>query len=436
MIVTTVALTAIIAFGVVAWQVIRSDDDRGSTSAGSWDRLALVDRTTGAVTVVDPDGEVDHTLVGRGRVEAAHSIGDRFALVGREQIVLEGGDEEAQVIPIARSATVTPIRTAETLHLVVGEPSGGNVVVVDVGTGELLDVGAIAEQPSPRLFPETIQQAPDGERFALADAAAFQTIVVEQGETEAQFFAAQPVALDDERVATSQIVGRQADVAIFDRRRQSKARVPTEIPAGGILVDGELTMVSTDGGVFRVTDGATEAEKIGELAVPSGGAVDWVRPALGGDRLVVGGTVFQAVIDLDGQTLFTTTFTAPVSVDQPRVEWRCLPIGGEDTYHSIVSLDTGQQLADLSGLTVTGWSGDGCTVIGERGAVTEVVSAEGSVSLGTLRAAHLGPDGLTVVRTTTGGTTDIVTITDDLTLGDPVDITDLTPGTALIAFLS
>ncbi|NNE10839.1 MAG: hypothetical protein HKN41_01180, partial [Ilumatobacter sp.] len=118
-----------------------------------------------------------------------------------------------------------------------------------------------------------------------------------------------------------------------------------------------------------------------------------------------------------------------------RVEWRCLPVGGDDSYHSIVSLDTGEQLADLSGLVVTGWSGDGCIVIGERAGSTEVVSADGTVQLGRVRAAHLGPDGRTVVRTTTAGTTDILTIADDLTIGEPVDISEITPSNPIVAYL-
>lgn len=434
MLVTTVGIMAVVAFAVVGWTTIRSDDDASTGAAGTWKELALIDRSSGEVKIVDQDGEPTRTIVGRGRVVEVHGHGERLALVGTDQIVLEGGDE-AVAIPIEQSNTVATIRTRETLHLVIGTTTGGNVTVVDVDTGEILDIGAIADQTRPRLFAETIQWSADGKRFAVADAEFFRTIVVESGSEAASFFAAQPVALDANRVATSQVISRQADIELFDRDRQSQGRVPTEIPAGGIMVDDDLLMVATDGGVFRVSGGETEAERLGEVAVPSGGTVNWVRPTFDGKRLVVAGSVFQAVIDLDSRTLFTTTFTTPVDLAPPRPEWSCLPVGGGETYHSIVSLETGEQLADLSGVEVTGTSSDGCTVIGRRGDLTEVITIDGSVPLGRVRAAALGPDGRTVVRTTMSGTTEILRFDDELVLDDPVDLSTFAPSNPIVAFL-
>ncbi|MFW2334898.1 hypothetical protein [Ilumatobacter sp.] len=434
MLVTTVAIMAIVAFAVVGWTVIRDDDGSTGGSAGSWNEIALISPVTGEITVIDGEGEPIRTVVGRGRVSDVHTIGDRMALVGTSQIVLEGGDE-ALAVPIERTNTVTPIHTAERLHLVVGTTSGGEVRIVDVVTGEILDVGAIADQTDPRLFAETIRWSADGRRFAVADAVFFRTIVVESESGTAGFFAAQPVALDNDLVATSQVISRQADVELFDRERTSQARVATEIPAGGLMIDDDLVMVATTGAVSRVPKGASEAERLGEVAVPSGATVTRVHPTADGTRLVVAGAVFQAVVDLDGRTLFTTTFTTPVEVDVPRPDWACLPVGGDETYHSIVSLETGEQIADLSGLEVTGVASDGCTVIGRRGDLTEVVTAEGTVPLGRALAASLGPDGRTVVRTTVAGTTELLRIGDDLVIGEPVDLAEVAPRNPIVAFL-
>jgi hypothetical protein len=150
--------------------------------------------------------------------------------------------------------------------------------------------------------------------------------------------------------------------------------------------------------------------------------------------MVVFGGVFEAVVDLDGRTVFTTTFTA--SVDKPRIEpgWTCLPVGGGSTYHSIVELETGEQLADLSGLTVTGVSADGCTVVGTRAGASEVVGDGGSLPLGRVRTATLAPDGKAVVVQTTTGATQLLPIDDDWTLGAAVDLTAVAPANALVTF--
>ena len=434
MLVTTVAIMAVVAFAVVGWMVVSDDDNPLGGTAGSWNEIALIDPTTGEITVVDGDGDPARTVVGRGRVADVYTIDNRVALVGRSQIVLEGGDETA-AFPIERSNTVSPVHTVEKLHLIVGTGSGGGVSVIDVGTGEILDIAAIAELSAPRLFAETIRWSADGTRFAVADAAFFRTIVVESGSDVASFFASQPVALNDELVATSQVINRQADIELFDRERTSQGRVATEIPAGGVMVDDDLLMVATTGAVYRVTGGDSEAERLGAVAVPTGAAVATVYPTDDGRRLVVSGAVFQAVIDLEGRTLFTTTFTTPVETPPPGPGWTCLPVGGGDTYHSIVAVETGEQLADLSGLAVTGTSSDGCTVIGRRGDLTEIVTAAGTVPLGRVRDATLGPDGRTVVRTTATGSTEILRIDDDLTVGEPIDLSVVAPMNPLVAFL-
>ncbi len=441
MLVTTVGIVAVVAFAVIGWTVVRNDDDAIGGGGGDWDQIVLVDRATGAMTVFDDNGEVTDTAVGRGRVTEVLAIGDRLALIGPTQIVLDGGgdDGDATTIPVERTNTVTPIHTPDGLHLVIGDANGGNVIITNIATGEQLDVGVLARNAEPQifadplLFAETVRWSDDASRFAVADASSFQTIVVREGSEEVAFFGSQPVALSDDLVATSQTIGGQADIDILDEDRDSKARVPTPIPAGGVMIGDDLLMVSIDGGVHRVESGQTEARKVGQVAVPSGATVAAVRPTLDGDRLVVSGVVFEAVIDLEGSTIFTTTFTTPVEIDAPAPDWACLPVGGGGTYHSLVALETGDQIADLSGAEVIGTSTDGCTLLAERSGVTEVITADGIVTLGRVRSAALGPDGRTVVRTNLSGTTEILRIDGNLQLGDPLELPGA-PANPAVAF--
>lgn len=435
MLVTTVAVTAIIAFGVIGWQVVRGDDDEVRSGGGAWSEIAVVDRATGAITLLDPDGAETDTTVGRGRVVDLHAYGDRLALIGATQILVTGGDIDPVSIPIDRTASISPIHTANALHLVIGNPTGGNVEIIDVATGDVLNIGDLAEQTNPLLFAETVRWSADASAFAVADAANFQTILVEPGATTATFFPDQPVALNAERIATSQVVGQQADIALFDRERKNQALVPTPIPAGGVMIDNDLIMAATDGSIYLVAGGQEEADRLGQVAVPSGATVASIHPTFDGQRLVVAGPVFVAVIDLDGKTIFTTTFTTPIDIEAPMPGWTCLPVGGGDTYHSLITLETGEQLADLSGVEVTGVAEDGCTLLGERNGVAEVISTEESIVIGRVRSAELGPDGRSLVRTSTSGKTELVTINDDYELDEPTDLSDLTTPNAIIAFL-
>jgi hypothetical protein len=425
MLVTTVAITVVVAIGVFGWAMFGGGDGGSGAADIEWDEVALVDRATGAVATYDTEGRPLHQTTGTGRVIATHVHDDRLALVRATEIVITdaAGDGEPTVIEIPRGSSVTPIETAATMHLLVGEQAGGNLLIVDVADGTVIDVGAAAAPTVPKLFVETVQVDADGVRFAVADAANFQTIVVGDGIDGAAFLADQPVAVGEKLIATRQVVNLQADISLVDLERRTEAVVPTELPRGGVMVGDELVMVSVDGGVSRIGKGDREAERIGTIAIPAGSTVAWALPSYLGERLVVGGTGFAAVVDLDGVVLFTTTFTTPDEPLRPHPAWRCLPVVSE-TGHSLIALDAGEQLADLTGLAVTSVSADGCTVVGQRGDGYELVNADGSVQLGSLRSVVLAPDGDSVVRTTTDGRTELVSIDDELALGDPVELVD------------
>lgn len=436
MLVSTIGITAVVAAGVLGWRVIRGDDGLVAGRGGDWDAIALVDRSTGAVDVVDTDGNPEEAdYAGRGRVNSVEADGARLAMVGTDQLVLTDLEAEPTIIPFERTSTVTRLATSDGLDLVIGNPMGGNVVVVDGDTGTTIDVGALANQSTPLLFADTVRYDLEGTVFAVADAANFQTIVVRAGADQPVFYPDQPLAVSNDLVATSQVVGTRADIGLFDAEGERLNEAPAPIPAGGAIVDGELIFVSVDGGVFRFRRDGDEALRIGNVTVPAGGIVRSARLSHGGDRLVVYGDVFQAIVDLQGNVLFTTTFTTAVDVTTPDPEWDCLPVGSRESAHSLRALDDGAQLADLTGLALTGTSADGCAVIGERAGVTEVVSADGVVQIGRVRAASLGPDGRAVVVHTTTGRIELSKISDERTLGSTVDLTELAPTNPIVAFL-
>ena len=438
MLVTTIAITAVVAGGLGVWQVVNRNSETPTVAASSWGRIALIDRTTGAVVTVDTEGAAVDEFAATGRVMAVHSLRSRLALVGTNQItILDTGqpDDPPIKIPIDRGSTVSPARTNDSEYLIVGAPSGGNILIIDIADGSVIDVGQTASQSTPLLFAETVKVADNGSAFAVADAANFQTIIVQPGVATATFLSGQPMAVGRQLVATSQTVGLQADVSLVDLERRNRALVPSEIPAGGVMVDDRLIMVSVDGGVFQVADGDQQAEPLGQITMPQGDQVRWVHPTFDGQRLVIAGQTLEALVDLDGKTIFTTSFTESVEFDRPDREWSCMPIGGGDTYQSVISLESGEQLIDLTGLTVTGTSSDGCTVIGERGGAYEVLTANGPVRLGRVRAATLGPDGRSVVWTTTSGRTELVTLDGDLELADPIDLTAAATANVAVVFL-
>jgi hypothetical protein len=437
MLVSTIGVALVVAAGALVWHFTRDGSAVATPDAGGWDEVVFVDRASGAITTVSPDGQQRGTVAATARTTDVQSSGRRVALIQPGQIVLSDiGDDAPSIVTIEPNAVVSRLPIADSLWLAVSKATGGNLLLIDGSTGTSYDFAELSQQASPRFFVETLRFDSAGTRFAVADATTFQTVVLDTSADPplATMFAAQPLALDADHVVTSQVVGQEADLTLNDYERTKLATVTGGLPAGGVLDGDDVVVASIDGVMSRFGEGDESAEHVGDIAVPSGGSIKSVHPTAGATRLVVLGGVFEAVVDLDGHTDFTTTFTAPVEEARIEPDWTCLPVGGDTTFHSIGELETGEQLADLTGVTVTGISADGCTVVGTRAGATEVIGNGGSVPVGRVRSATLAPDGKAVVVQTTTGATQLIPIDDDWTLGAAVDLTAMVPANALVTF--
>jgi hypothetical protein len=495
MLASAIVITVLVVGGVVLWRTFGGGDSNSLAAADDdWNRIALVNRTRGTVITIDEDGDAVGEFAGFGRILELHAEGERVALVGPNEIYLGSFDPATASSPTTtatsatpasttssvssttgaedssppgftgvaypRGSTVTRLPIANRLVLAVGQPLGGNALLIDGQSGEVVDIGELAGQAAPLLFLDTIQFDPEGNQFAIADAANFQTNEeTTLPEPTVEFFPDAPLAVSDALVVTSQVVGQRADLAFFRHDGSTVRSISMPIPAGAVLTDRGLIVVSEDGDISRVAGDLSNPVGLGSIDQPEGTLVARVDPAGSGARIVVSGDSFQTVIDLDGNIIATATFDIGATIVEPQPGWTCLPLGPSDSLVSLVALDDGSVRADFPALAMIGASADGCTLVGETTNVTStrtttsttggstpgtanrpatdtvIVDAAGSVSLGPTRAAALSPDGTTVIRVTRTSDVELVT-RDGGALTDPVDLTDLTQPAALgVAFL-
>ena len=434
-------LAVVVTAGAVAAAVLaiggRTDtSERGATT---WDAIALVKRANGAVRVLDEDGEEITTIRGTGLVEAVHASGDRLALVGATQIALVGTDgDEPIVMPIAAGSTVSRVPTGNSFTLVVTPEGGGNLTLIDANDGTQLDVGDIAEQSSPILLADSIRADTEGKAFAIGDGRNFQTVVVRFGRTDATFFPDVPMAVADDLVVTSQTVGSSAELGLFEADGERLASIASEErPIGGVIDGERFVFVSDTGAIFAVTTDDDQPSRLGAIALPAGDAVQSVWPTLDSTRLVVAGAQFEAIVDLDGATLFQTTFTAATDVLTPTPHWRCVPVGGSGVFTSLIDLDTGGALAELRAADVAAVSGDGCGVQLVSDGGRSIVTPSGATVLpAAVSTAWIAPDASAAVLVDTGSVASLVRLDDDDAGSDeaaePVELGDID---GLVAFL-
>jgi hypothetical protein len=439
MLVGTGLITVLFVGAVVGWRLLRDDSTRPGRDTPTWSDIVVVDRLSGDVTWLDENGEVTGESAGSGRVGSVFAADGIVSLANTSVLRVladAADDEDGLVVELPTRATVDQLSLDERTMLVVGTSGGGDVMVIDPTEGIVTDIGAdvASTMPSPPLmFVDTLRTNFDGTLFAVADATNFQTIAVDPDGDGPVFLPDQPVAVGDGLIATSQTVGLQADISLVTLDRSTEANVPTEIPAGGLIADDALTMVSVDGGIFRIEPGDEEADRRGVLAIPAGESVRSAEPAAHGERIVVSGTTFQAIIDLDGTTRYSTVLSQAVEFLEPDLTWACLPVGGSGMWATIVDLTTGEHLADLTGVEVVSVVDDGCTVLAERDGTTEVISPAGVVTIGTFDEVVLAPDGKSVI-TVADGSTGLIAI-EELELGEPLDLTAVAGTNTLITFV-
>lgn len=438
MLVGTAVIVLVFVAAVLAWRTLRDDGNGPDRDRVSWSQLAIVDRTTGDVAWVDDGGESDGDSLDHGRTRSATAADGVLSLIGLDTLTViedSGSDDDPLLVDVPSRGTVTPIRTSDRTFLAIGSPDG-DVTIVDPIDGAVTDIAELVSDTlptTPQMSLGTLRAAHDGSAFAIADAANFQTIGIRPDDTAPLFLPGRPIAIGDNLLATSQTVGPRAEVAFgrFDGGREPT--VPSEIPAGGVIDDDRLLMVSIDGGIFRIEPGDEEAERIGTLAIPADEPIRQAQPAADGERIVVSGSTFQAIVDLDGETVFATVFPDQVEIADVDPSWACLPVGGAGHYESIVDVTTGEQLADLADVEVTAVVDEGCTVLVDRGGIAELVSADGVVTVGRVDDAIPAPDGRSVVIVD-GATTSLVPI-DEGELGDPIDLTALANPNSIIVFV-
>lgn len=432
----------LVFFGVVIGAILvlfgGDDDDATDAATPGWDVVVEVDRGSGARTVLDRDGEIVADIDGVGRVTDVHVDRGRLVLVGADGLSIVGieGDDRIEV-ELPRGWDVRRLPTHRAFTLVAGPSAPGPLVLVDGRTGEVLDVADLAGQDAPVLFPDSVVSDPDGTAFAVGDGANFQTVVVREGVEGVTFFPGVPMAVSDDLVVTSTNVGASAELGLFDAEGTRLDTVTSPRPVGGVLDDDRFVYATADGAILAAQVDDDEPVELGSAPVPGDDRVRSVVPTLNGQRLVLVGTRFVAVVDLDGDVVYQTTFTTDRSQHPIWSTWRCLPIGGADHGHAVIDLETGSTLADLSDGTIVGASADGCGVhLATDDGDLVVTPAGSSRVLDEARSLVLAPDATAVVIAGSDGRSALVPVTPDVDLGEDPDaeVVDLGVRRGIVVF--
>jgi hypothetical protein len=185
--------------------------------------------------------------------------------------------------------------------------------------------------------------------------------------------------VNDDLVVTTQNVGSEANVTVFDHDGSSVTDARAPSVRAGMITGENVLLVTVDGEILDLTVSNGTTSAIDSLTV---GTVEsgYVTPA--GDRLIVVGSTGSAIVDQAGDVLGTFPDARPLDagIDElaPRTS-TCLALTSASSSELVIaSLDDGGIIAEAVVEPPMLPSVDGCTVVGSVEAGLQVVSADGA----------------------------------------------------------
>jgi hypothetical protein len=440
-------ITILSLVGAAGWIATRESTTTPSLTEPTWNSVMEASRTTGDLVLLNPEGGIIADAPGQGLTSAVFTFGDRLGLLGPRDITLRSTDLDAADAPLTIALeprwSLQRLPTHRSMTFLARPTTPGNLLVIDGVTGTTLDVGTVAGQRTPILFPDTLTADPDNRVFALGDGRNFQTIVVGFDLPTAAFFPGVPITVSSDLVITATTVGQSSELGVFSVDGQRLNSVSTERPIGALLTNRQLLMVYPTGGIATLNVDSGDITARTPLALGVGEEILWVAPGLDHQRLIVAGRRSLAILDHDGTVVRQQIFSEDREMEPGWATWRCWPVGTADAVHELIDLTTGETVAVVENPQSTVLPGsinppltptrrisvnaDGCALhlAGPEGQFVLTPNTRVPVPI-TVNRVVLSPDALAAVMVTNDGRARLITLpaADDLNglLADAVDL--------------
>ena len=419
-----VMITILILVGAAGWLATRTSGDAFMLTTPQFNGVIEASRSTGDLELLDVEGNPIATATGQGLTSAVFTFEDRLGLLGPREITLRSSDLNATTAALTLALepqwSLQRLHTQRSLTFLASPNSPGNLILIDGVNGTVLDVGAVAGQRSPVLFPDSLIADYGHRIFALGDGRNFQTIVVGFDLPTAAFFPGVPVAISPEVVVTATTVGQSSELGVFSVDGQRLNSISTDRPIGALLAGRELLLVSPAGEVRTVNVDSGEITMQPSLNLPIGEEVVWVKPGLDAQRLIVAGRRSFAILDPSGAVVSQQSFSSPRELDPAWVTWKCWPVGSREDMHSLVDLFSGETVALVnedpeipraSSTRLMGVNADGCALhlAGPEGQSILTPTTRVPVPI-TVTRVTLSPDAKAALMVTNDGRARLITL--------------------------
>ncbi len=446
-----VVLVAAVAVGIGALLDRGGESSPSGEAVAEWNSAVLLDSRTGQVVVTDTAGEESARFGSGVRAPAdAIAVGPTMVVTSADTaavVDLAGESTQAYDIVPPNAGVVMPAGSAATM--IVGSSSGDRALLVHGPTGEVIDTSEFSSIAGAQYDVATSIAVRSGRDVLVTDAGNFQSVLFSFDRDEPSFFPGRALAVSDDLVVTTQNVGNESSISVFDHEGASINGARTAAVRGALITQDRIVLVTLEGDLLELDPSSGDVSSAGTTAIAP---VQTAAVTTGTDRLVVVGEGGTSLVGDDGTVVAEFNGGVPIITGINEFATRtstCLVLVDPDGGLVIASLGDGSIVAEASlpagatnadvltsadGCTAAVSSSDGALVIGE----SDVTTLD---SPGELRS--LSPDAAAVVIAA-DGRLELHTIaasepagssgTDPAAGGPEVEGTDLGPDSRTVLF--
>lgn len=390
-------IVAVIAVGAIVVGSLISDSDADTTSGAAsieWDRVVLIDPRSGRITITDDAGAEVAEIATDVRSPSDVDVVGPTALITSDAgtAVVDLASEEVTPLEISADSIVTP--AGSTLTMVAPATTGRRGLLVHGPSGDVIDTDELAAVAGADFEFDDSRTDTSGRHVLVTDSGNFQSVLFSFERDEPSFFPGLALAIDGDVVVTTQNVGNEATVSVFDHAGELTTSGRTPSVRAGMISDDTVQLVTVDGEVITMdADGETESSDTLDIGTIESG---YVMPT--GDRLVVNGSAGTAVIDETGSVVASASDAVVISDGSTRRVSTCIPLvrATSSDRDELVLIDArdGTTIVEAEAPTDrVAASADGCTVAIASETGYDVISADGVTGVADDELVSLSPDG-------------------------------------------
>ena len=308
---------------IVVGQLIGSGGAETSSGAlgAEWNRIVLVDDSTGRVVVGDTNGEELARIESGVRNPAASAAVDSTLVVaGTDMVaVVDIASETIDEFELGADRIVGPAGSA--LTLIAPQADGGRALLVHGPSGDTIDTDTFAPVVGARYEFADSRSSASGREVLVTDSGNFQSVLFSFDRDEPSFFPGLALAVDADTVVTAQNVGNDATINVFDHDGEPIATGRTPSVRAGMITDSGVILVTVDGAVVTMSPSSGETSDGAQINL---GTIESGDVTTSSDRLVVTGANGVAIIGGDGAIIGTYDAQRPAGAGQPPVGSTCI----------------------------------------------------------------------------------------------------------------